>query len=587
MKTRILFFLIITLSLFLRTWKIDKFPATLYGDEQAFAWNAYNILHLGTDEYGNPYPLQFKSFDDYKAPIPVYLLVPFIKILGFNPFAIRLPIALASIITVVSVYFLSRIFLNRKISLIITFLMAVSPWHIHLSRGFFEATLALLWFILGIYFFLKSGDRLKLMLLSMMFFGLSLYSYFTPRILVPIFLVFLIWYKGVYNRFLHLGNSSTPGVYRRRNTTPVVFPCRGILKAYLLSSIFLIFITLPLLKLTFFDKGFSRFNKLSEGMNTIIVNTVGQERFASGLPQNWRILFHNKATVWLRMIKNNYLEHLSANFWYIYGDNSLRYFTGNMGMFYLLEFPFMILGLYYLWKDKKEAAILFLGWILLAPIPASLVGRSFAVRSMSMLPAPFIFVGYGIYKLMRLVFGPSTPGESLRAAPGVSLRNGHLEGVTKLLLPGVITFGFVLSIGTLLIRYYLEYPVYAATWWGWENKAALDYAKARESKYDKIFISDFYSGGTLAFAVYNKYDPLKYRYAVNHPVILSDGRKMIRFGKYYYGSLDLDDERLRNKVIPDKSLYIGRPEEPEGEDRIVAPDDGRLIFVVHDTLKKQ
>ncbi len=534
---------IILLSLVLRTWGVDRFPPTLYGDEQAFAWNAYNILKLGTDEYGNPYPLQFRSFVDYKAPIPVYMLVPFIKIFDLSPFAIRLPISIASVLTVLATYFLARIFLNRKISLIVTFLMAVAPWHIHLSRGFFEATLSLLWFILGVYFFIKSGERLRLMLISMVFFGLSLYSYFTPRILVPIFIVFLIWYKGIHNK-----------------------------KNYLISLIFLFLVSLPLLKLTFFDSGLSRFNKLREGMNTIVADTVRRERFASALPQNWRILFHNKAVVWLRTIKNNYLEHLSANFWYIYGDNSLRYFTGNMGMFYLLEFPFMILGLYSLWKDKRKAAVLFLGWILLSPIPASLVGRSFAVRSIAMLPAPFIFVGYGIYKLLQ--FSPSR-------SPF-----GHLEGVTKLLLPGVITFGFVLSTGTLLIRYYLEYPVYAATWWGWENKAALDYAKARESQYEKIFISDFYSGGTLAFAVYNKYDPLEYRYAINHPISLSDGRKMVRFGKYYYGSLDLDDERLRNKVIPDNSLYIGRPEEPEGEDRIVAPDDERLIFVVHNTLRK-
>ena len=43
---------------------------------------AYSILKTGRDEYGSPFPLLFRSFDDYKAPIPVYLLVPVFKFFG-------------------------------------------------------------------------------------------------------------------------------------------------------------------------------------------------------------------------------------------------------------------------------------------------------------------------------------------------------------------------------------------------------------------------------------------------------------------------------------------------------------------------
>src|SRR3989344_9048004 len=108
MKLRIIFLLIIILSILLRGWRVDRFPATIYGDEQAFAWNAYNILKLGQDEYGNPYPLQFRSFDDYKSPLPVYLLVPFIKIFDLSVFAIRLPIVLFSTLTVLLTFKLAR-----------------------------------------------------------------------------------------------------------------------------------------------------------------------------------------------------------------------------------------------------------------------------------------------------------------------------------------------------------------------------------------------------------------------------------------------------------------------------------------------
>lgn len=531
MKTKIYLILIITLALFLRIFAIGRFPATLYGDEQAFAWNAYNILLTGEDEYGIPYPLQFRSFDDYKAPVPVYLLVPFIKFLGLNAFTIRLPIVIASVLTVLIVYFLSKLFFSEKISLIASFLMAVSPWHIHLSRGFFEATLSLLFFVLGIYFFLKSKIRFKILLLSIFFFALSVYSYFTPRILVPIFLLFLFWYGFK----------------------------RNVLKVYFLSFLFLFLLCLPLIKVTFFDKGSSRFIKLRETNRLAIEKAVNRERYASTLPGVWRVVFHNKVTVGLRLIKDNYLEHLSLNFWYIFGDNSLRYFLGNMGMFHLLEAPFLIIGLYFLWKERRKAAVFFLGWILLAAIPASLVGRSFAVRSLAMLPAPFIFVGYGLYKSLLL------------------LKTNEYRSVFSTLIAVL----FTASLGSLLIRYYLEYPVYAATWWSWENKAAIDYAKQREAEYDQIFISDFYTGSTLAFAVYNQYDPLAYRYAINHPITIADGRHLIKLGKYYFGSLDIDKRRLKEGIIPPRSLYIARPEEADSDETINAPDDGRIIFKVY------
>ena len=541
MKIKILLFLIILLAFFLRGYQVGKFPPTLYGDEQAFAWNAYNILKTGQDEYGNPFPLQFRSFDDYKAPVPVYLLVPFIAVLDLTPLAIRLPIVIASVLTVIATYFLARSFLNKKTSLIVAFLLAISPWHVHLSRGYFEATLALLFFVLGVLFFIRSNLKIKYLILSMFFFALTLYSYFTPRILLPLFIPFLFWY----------------GYYLNKKSINTL----SLLKKYFISLVILFLLCLPLLKLTFFDKGFSRFEKIYTSRNSVIIETVNRERYGSGLPENWKKSFHNKPLLWIREIKNNYLEHLSSSFWYIYGDSSLRYFTGNMGMFYLMELPFLVIGLYTLWKEKRKIAVFFLGWIFLAAIPASLVGRPFAVRSLAILPAPFIFVGYGINKLYT------------------SLRNSWLSKIVSILISVLV----IVSMGSLLIRYYFEYPLYAATWWGWENKAAIGYAKERENQVDKIFISDFYTGSVLAFAVYNKIDPFVYREALSHPVTMADGRTLIKLGKYYFGSLDIDNNRLSAGIIPPKSLYFARPEEADSGQVIKAPDDGRIIFKIYQT----
>ena len=115
--------LILFISLLLRIFHIGSIPGSLYGDEQAFAYNAYSILTTGMDEYGIKYPLEFRSFDDYKAPIPVYLLVPIIKIFGLNAFAIRLPVVIFAVLTVLVFYFLLKTFFSSKISLVAAFFL--------------------------------------------------------------------------------------------------------------------------------------------------------------------------------------------------------------------------------------------------------------------------------------------------------------------------------------------------------------------------------------------------------------------------------------------------------------------------------
>jgi 4-amino-4-deoxy-L-arabinose transferase-like glycosyltransferase len=541
-------FLILLLGLFLRLFKVGQYPATLYGDEQAFAWNAYNILKTGQDEFGTPYPLQFRSFDDYKAPIPVYLLVPFIRFLGLNAFTVRLPAVIFSVLTVYAIYLLARKYINSKSSLLASFLLAVSPWHVHLSRGYFEATISLFFMVSGVYFFVKSRLKTGWLILSMLFFALSIYSYFTPRILFVIFIPFLLVYGFIY--------------FRENTDITRSDYLKGMVKKYLIAVLFLGIISLPLINATLFDKGFSRFSKLTTSMNSNVIKSVIKERNTSLLHSPWSNLLHNKATVWVRTVKDNYLEHLSLNFWYIYGDSSLRYFLGNMGMFYLAELPFFIIGAYFLLREKRWAFILFTIWILFAPIPASIVGKPFAVRSLSMLPAPFIFVGYGIYKFLSI----------------------NTRFKIKVIISAFLTIIFISSLGSVLIRYYFEYPVYAATWWGWENKAALDFARQNESSYDQIFMSDYYTGAPLAYGVYNAYDPMQFRKSINNPVTLGDGRKFIKFGKYYIGSFDISDPgRLSKNIIPPKSLYIGRPEEIDFGETINAPDDNRIIFKIYRT----
>ena len=73
---------IVLLSIFLRFWKLDQIPASLNWVEVAAGYNAYTIANWGADEYGNKFPLVFKSFADDKHPVHIYLTAIVVKLFG-------------------------------------------------------------------------------------------------------------------------------------------------------------------------------------------------------------------------------------------------------------------------------------------------------------------------------------------------------------------------------------------------------------------------------------------------------------------------------------------------------------------------
>lgn len=537
-KFWLILILIISLSMFLRTYHLSTNPPALYGDELSFAWNAWNILHTGTDEYGTPYPLHFRAFNDYKAPIPVYMLVPVFRLFGMNAFSIRLPVALFAVLTVFVTYLLGKTLIDKKTGLIAAFLLAVSSWHLHLSRGYFESTIAHFFFLSGIYLFVTAKNTRRLAV-SILLFAITLYTYFTPRMVLVLFLPFLFWWK------IHV---------LKRNIG------RGSVFAIVAFTVLI----MPLVYVSVFDHGLSRIEGLTRLRTEQIATQVIAARNSVGNEGVMLTLFHNKPLYWVRAVINDYLTHFSLDFWYLTGDSSLRYFLGNMGMFYLVELPFLIVGMVALAKRHRQALVFLVGWMLIVPFPAAVSGRPFAVRSLSMLPVPFFIAGLGLMEVHK----------KLKQVPMYWVRN---------FIVALIVISFGASFGYYLARYHIEYPKYAANWWGGENKAAIDLVLKEQDNYDQVFISNFYTGIDLALAVYTNQDPIAYRYAKNNPVVIADNRHFIQLGKFNIGSFDIDDARLSEGYIPPRSLYIARPEEATSPEAIHATEDGRVLFYIYRT----
>jgi len=155
-KIKILLILIFLSGLFLRLVGLSNLPVGLTPDEAAQGYSAKALFETGKDEWGKPWPLNLRSFGDFKPPLQTYLMIPTVAVFGLNKLAVRLPNALLGSLVIIGVFLLaSKLFKNKTLGLIAAFLIAFSPWHLPLSRGAFEANLTVFFSSFGLWFCLN------------------------------------------------------------------------------------------------------------------------------------------------------------------------------------------------------------------------------------------------------------------------------------------------------------------------------------------------------------------------------------------------------------------------------------------------
>ena len=189
--------LILILTFFLRVPLIDRYPVGFTPDEASFGYDAYSLLKTGKDQWGEPWPLTFRSFGDSKLPLYTYLTIPTVFIFGLNEFATRLPGALIGVLAVFATYLMTReIFKNKTLGHVSAFLLAISPWHTALSRGAFEANLTVFFMAIGVWAFYRGIKNKKWMILSAFSLGVNLFSYHSARLVTPLLVAVLAyWYR--------------------------------------------------------------------------------------------------------------------------------------------------------------------------------------------------------------------------------------------------------------------------------------------------------------------------------------------------------------------------------------------------------
>lgn len=195
LNNKVLFWGILVIAFIIRIVGLGRVPYGVNQDEAMLAMDAWALSEYGTDRYGIFMPVHFTAWKYGQMSVLLgYLMVPFIKIFGFQTFAVRLPMVLASTLGVALVYLITGKLFDEKLAMVAMALTAVNPWQFMQSRWALDCNLFPHVFLLGFYLLLKGLEKRRYLYLSMVCFGLTFYCYGIAIYTVPVFLfVYAAW----------------------------------------------------------------------------------------------------------------------------------------------------------------------------------------------------------------------------------------------------------------------------------------------------------------------------------------------------------------------------------------------------------
>jgi 4-amino-4-deoxy-L-arabinose transferase-like glycosyltransferase len=487
-------FLIVVLAIGLRFAGITFSPPSLNWDETSIGYNAYSILTTGKDEWGVSFPTIFRAFGDYKLPGYIYLTSISEKFFGLSIFSVRLVSVLAGIGTVIFTYFLVlELFKKRSLAATAAFLVAVEPWSLFLSRGAFEANLALFFLVSGTYFFIKSFEKTSNLIPSIILFSLSVWTYNSARVFVPI-LIFVL--AAIYWKELVL-------VFRKSR------------KIFIASFLILAFFFIPMFIQLSQPIGQARYGKVSiidEGA----IAAINQARGSSKLTPILNRLINNKVTYFTEHFVINWTSHYSGDFLFFKGGTDYQFSVPGRGIIYFIDTIPMIVGLFYLVLRRSKSGNLLIAWFLLSPIPSAITNEAPQVlRAIVMLPIPMIITAIGMGVI----------------ADWLKKRFG-LSQVITFTLYVIIIFGFLEN---YLTAYFTEYRTNYSWSWQYGYQQVVNYAKTNYFNYDKIIVTKAYGEPHEFFLFFWPWNPNQYR---SDPNLIrffqSDWYWVDRFDKFYF-----------------------------------------------------
>ena len=517
-KYKIIFLLILISAALLRVLWLNKYPPALSWDEISHGYTAYSILKTGHDEWGQLLPLSnFKAYGDYPLVANMYFMIPTIALMGLNEVSVRLPGAIFGILTVIASYYLAYgVTKSKKISLLTAFLTAFEPWNWFLNRFAAQSNLSVFFLTASAAAFFNREKSKYLTPLSILFLGLTLYSYHTTRIVSPLILL------------------------------ACIFVCRGKiwdvlghdLRIKILSIFILLFFFVPLPFILANPASRARSNEvflLNEGA----INRIIEKRLSSSYSPLVSRLLYNRPLFFITEAIKNHIEYYTPRFLFFAGGTHYQFSLPGYGLLFPVNLPFFYLGIYLVLKkaiSKNKEYQFILLWFLLAPLSGSITKEHYAVmRATPMIPLVQLFSAIGVIWVLD-----------------------KIKKIKRSNLP-------YLFIGVYLLVAFINFFVYSKEYFGnytlnysqdrqYGYKEALKYAKANYNNYDRIIITKKYGEPHEFVLFYWPWDPATYR---NDPSLVrfhqSNWYWVDRFDKFYF----VNDWQIPKEKAENWKLEIG------------------------------
>lgn len=465
---------ILVFASLLRLWNIGNIPPSLTQDEASLGYNAYSILVTGKDEYGKVFPIIFKSFGDYKPGLYVYLDVPFVATMGLNEVSVRLPSAVAGILSVFLIYLIIKQLFNSletgkwKLEIVAAFVAATNPWLIYYSRGAWEANVSLTLTLAAIYFFLRILRSPKYLVLSISLFALSLWTYQGAKLSSAIVVLVL-------------------GILYRKELFRIG-------KKYLYGTVGVgILISLPII-ISLFNGQTGRLDVFSifsyprpQEYTQTFLNEDGEKIGSLSY-----YLYHSEALNFTRGILGRYFNHFSGKFLFFQGDyQNPQHSAPYQGMLLISDIVLLIFGLIFIVRKGFNKSVIFIFlWLILSPLPAVLTRDQVqSVRAINM-AAPLVMVlSLGLYEIIKWLDGR----------------------MAKWLVVLFILAFYLLPFTYFVDAYFIHVPAHNSQYWNYGYKQVVNEISSLSSDGQKMIVEQSYAQPYIYFLFFQKYDPVKYQ----------------------------------------------------------------------------
>lgn len=466
MKTKIILISIIILGFIMRFWQIESAPPGINRDEAAIGYTAYSISQTGRDEYGIHYPISIKSFGDWKLPLYIYLDIIPVKWSNLSELSVRFPSIFFGTLTILMVYLLSKqIFKDNyssvKLSLLAAFLLAVSPWHIHFSRVASEANISVFLISTGLFLFFRGFQSNIFLLLSSFVFSLSLYTYHSSHIFLPLLSLILIFI-----------------LYKKKKELKKIFIF--LLPFFIFGSIIFAntYNTADKTKIS----GLSYLSDASSIYNKIVLPRFDHPSYSSITAG----IFHNKVLFMAEKVIQGYIRGFSPEFLFIQGGGNNQHNIPDFGNLMLWEAPFIAIGIYYLFHKRYRWRYLLLYWLLISPVAASITKDApHSARMLAILPLPHILSAIGLFELVQAVTRTNL----------------------KRLVVFILSVMFILNFSMFMDRYFIHFPKIRETFWGGGYRELVKKMASQSDNYREIIMDRPNYSPYIYYLFYNQVDP--------------------------------------------------------------------------------